>query len=80
MCALLITSHIVPNEMSTPHSEIESMMKESRSFPPAADFAARAHVGSLARYEELYRESVSNPDAFWARLAAEHRIGGRTSL
>jgi acetyl-CoA synthetase len=72
MCALLITSHIVPNEMSTPHSEIESMMKESRSFPPTADFAARAHVGSLACYEELYRESVSNPDAFWARLATEH--------
>ena len=58
--------------MSEKPTEIESMMKESRTFPPPSGFAARSHVSSAARYEELYRESIEHPDAFWGRLAAEH--------
>ncbi|MBO6576594.1 MAG: acetate--CoA ligase [Rhodothermales bacterium] len=41
----------------------------SELFPPAATFADRAHLGSLSAYEEMYRRSVENPDAFWAEQA-----------
>jgi acetyl-CoA synthetase len=57
--------------MTSKHSEIESMMKESRSFPPSLAFSAQSHVASLDRYDELYRESIADPDAFWGRLAGE---------
>ena len=53
-------------------SNIESMMKEIRSFAPSADFSQRARVGTLAEYEKLYRESVEAPDAFWGRMANEN--------
>jgi acetyl-CoA synthetase len=52
--------------------DIESMMKENRSFPPPPAFAARAHVQSLAEYERLYGESIEQPGPFWARLAKEN--------
>ncbi|MFH0907402.1 MAG: acetate--CoA ligase [bacterium] len=51
---------------------IESMQKEERSFPPAPAFSAKACVKSLADYERLYRESIEEPDAFWARQAEEN--------
>jgi len=55
-------------------NEVESMMKEGRSFPPSPEFSARARVSSLARYEELYRESVDHPDTFWAKQADENLV------
>ena len=33
--------------------------------PASAEFVAQAHINE-ARYEAMYAESVSNPDAFWA--------------
>jgi acetyl-CoA synthetase len=53
-------------------SNIESMMKEGRSFEPSSDFSQRARIGSLAEYEKLYRESIDQPEAFWGRQAGEH--------
>ena len=39
------------------------------SFPPAADFAANAHIDAAA-YEKMYAESISDPNAFWGKAAA----------
>ncbi|MCC6572583.1 MAG: acetate--CoA ligase [Planctomycetes bacterium] len=39
--------------------------------PVKAHIAAKAHIRSLAEYQQLYRESVDNPAAFW-RKQAEH--------
>ena len=50
---------------------IESHLVEDRVFPPDAAFAAKARIGSMAEYEALYRESILEPDKFWAREAAE---------
>jgi acetyl-CoA synthetase len=55
-------------------NEVESMMKEGRSFPPSADFSAKARVSSLAQYDAMYRESVEQPDVFWAKQAEEHLV------
>ncbi|MCK5439350.1 MAG: acetate--CoA ligase [Gemmatimonadetes bacterium] len=52
-----------------PH--IDTMLQEERRFPPPTEFAARAHIGSIEEYEQLYRESIDDPETFWTRMAAE---------
>jgi acetyl-CoA synthetase len=56
--------------MSSPAaSNITSVLKESRRFPPPPDFAAHAHIKSLADYEKLWQRARDNPEAFWAEQA-----------
>jgi acetyl-CoA synthetase len=50
---------------------LDSILREKRVFPPPAEFAAQAHVKSLAEYEALYRRSIQDPEKFWAEVAAE---------
>ena len=50
---------------------LESTLRENRVFPPPAEFAAKAHIKSLAEYEEKYRQSVDDPEGFWAEAARE---------
>jgi len=49
---------------------IESHLKETRMFPPPAEFAAQAHIGSSEAYEQMYERSIADPEAFWAEIAA----------
>jgi acetyl-CoA synthetase len=49
----------------------ESLLREDRVFPPQSAFAARAHIGSEAEYEERYARSIADPEGFWAEAAAE---------
>jgi acetyl-CoA synthetase len=55
--------------MADSSSPITSVLKEHRSFPPAAEFARQAHVSSLAQYEQLFRQAKDDPDGFWAEQA-----------
>ena len=48
---------------------IESTLKESRLFPPPADFTEKAHIKSFADYEALYAEAAGDVPAFWAKQA-----------
>ena len=48
---------------------IKSLMSEGRTFPPPADLAASAHVGSLVEYEKRWKASLEEPDAFWLEEA-----------
>ncbi len=50
---------------------ITSVLKETRVFAPSAEFAAKAHVKSLADYERLYQKAQDDPAGFWAEQAAE---------
>jgi acetyl-CoA synthetase len=52
-------------------TNMESLLRENRVFPPPAEFAAKANVKSLAEYEAMYQRSVEQPEAFWADAAAE---------
>ncbi len=54
-----------------PGQNITSVLHENRVFDPPASFRDTAHVSSMEAYEELYRRSVDDPDAFWADLASE---------
>jgi acetyl-CoA synthetase len=50
-------------------NDIESILKETRVFPPPAEFSRNAHVKSLEEYKTLYRRSIEAPEAFWAEQA-----------
>jgi acetyl-CoA synthetase len=50
---------------------ITSVLQETRSFPPSPEFAAKAHIKSIAEYEKLWHEAKDKPDAFWTRYAEE---------
>src|ERR1039458_1555304 len=52
-------------------TNMESLLRENRVFPPPAEFAAKAHVRSLEEYEAMYRRSVEHPEAFWGEAAGE---------
>ena len=51
--------------------ELDSTLRENRVFPPPAEFSATAHIKSLEEYEAMYRESIADPEAFWAKAASE---------
>jgi acetyl-CoA synthetase len=57
--------------MSTPSTNIESVLHEERVFQPPAEFAANARIPSVEEYERLRREAEDAPDEFWARMAGE---------
>jgi acetyl-CoA synthetase len=50
-------------------------MSEAQTAPkgatitPDPDFAAKAHVSSLAQYEQMYKQSIEDPDTFWGDIA-----------
>jgi len=46
-------------------------MREHRVFPPPAEFAGKARIGSLAEYERMYEHSVEEPEEFWAEAALQ---------
>jgi acetyl-CoA synthetase len=52
-------------------SNITSVLKEGRRFPPPADFAAQAHIRSLAEYEQLWQQARDNPEVFWGQQAEQ---------
>ena len=39
-------------------------MTETKIYPPSPEFVAQAHVDK-ARYDEMYAQSVNDPEAFW---------------
>jgi acetyl-CoA synthetase len=53
------------------NQHFSSILNETRVFPPPAEFAAKAHVSGMAAYQELYRRSIQEPEAFWAEIAGE---------
>jgi acetyl-CoA synthetase len=47
--------------------EIEALLQEHRSFAPADEFRAAAHVSDPA----VYAKAAHDPEAFWASFAEE---------
>lgn len=57
--------------MSPATTNIESLQREDRVFPPPPEFSEKAHVKSLAELERLRAEASADPETFWARMAEE---------
>ena len=52
-----------------PGKNIESVLQEDRLFKPERDFSRQAQVSSLTGYRKLYRQSIDDPEGFWAEQA-----------
>jgi len=50
---------------------MQSVLQETRRFPPAGSFSSQAHIQSMQQYSEMYRESIENPEKFWGEKAAD---------
>jgi hypothetical protein len=48
---------------------IDNVMQENRKFPPPAEFAKRARIGSLEEYQRLYARARDHRDEFWREQA-----------
>ena len=55
-------------------STIESVLTESRTFPPPAGFAANANISGMAAYQALCDEAAHDFEGFWARQARERLL------
>jgi acetyl-CoA synthetase len=55
--------------MTTTSQQIESVLQESRVFPPSPAFSAQAHIGNMEAYQRLAAEAEEDPEGYWARQA-----------
>jgi acetyl-CoA synthetase len=55
-------------------STIESVLTETRIFPPSADFERQANVSGMDAYRKLCAEAEKDFEGFWARLAREELL------
>jgi len=51
------------------NQDLDSTLREYRVFPPPEEFSSKAHIQSLAQYEALYKQSIEDPESFWAEAA-----------
>jgi acetyl-CoA synthetase len=56
---------------SVANRDIDSTLRENRVFPPPAEFSARAAIKSLEEYDALYKQSIEDPEEFWAGVAGD---------
>ncbi|MCP9887075.1 acetate--CoA ligase [Cyanobium sp. ATX 6A2] len=52
-----------------PEATIESVLHEGRLFPPPAELATGARIGSMEAYRDLCQWAEADPDGFWGELA-----------
>ncbi len=55
-------------------SSIESVLHETRLFPPPPSFVRNANVSGMATYRAMCDEAERDYEGFWGRLAREHLI------
>ncbi len=44
---------------------MQSLMSETRKFPPPANIQKNAWIKSMDEYQKMWNESINNPDKFW---------------
>ena len=52
-------------------TNIESLLKEQRVFPPAKEFSSQATIKSPEEYEAIRKRAEKDPEGFWAEVASE---------
>jgi acetyl-CoA synthetase len=53
-------------------AQIESVLNETRVFPPSAEMIKQANVSGMAAYQALCNEAERDFEGFWGRLAKEN--------
>ena len=44
--------------MAEAQDTVQSVLQESRQFPPPQAFSSQAHISSMDQYEKMYAESI----------------------
>ena len=55
-------------------STIESVLNETRVFPPSSEFVAQANVSGMEAYRELCAKSEKDYEGFWGALARDNLL------
>ena len=55
-------------------ANIESVLRETRLFPPSAEVVAAANISGEAAYQALLDEAARDYEGFWARLARDYLL------
>ncbi|MGH8729764.1 MAG: AMP-binding protein, partial [Burkholderiales bacterium] len=55
-------------------ADIESVLIETRVFPPSEEMVKQANVSGMAAYEALCGEAAKDFEGFWGKLAKEHLL------
>nr|MBP9654601.1 acetyl-coenzyme A synthetase [Rhodocyclaceae bacterium] len=55
-------------------STIESVLNETRVFPPPPECVAQANVSGMDAYRELYAKSEKDYQGFWGKIARDNLI------
>ncbi len=50
---------------------IDSILQETRSFAPPAEFSKNAHIHSKEEYDKICARAAADPEGFWADIARE---------
>jgi acetyl-CoA synthetase len=53
-------------------SQLESVLHETRVFPPSASFVSQANVSGMDAYRALAEAAQKDHSGYWAKLAREH--------
>ena len=60
---------IIISEAASMSENIQSVLQETRSFPPPADFVKQANISTEAQYQQMYNQAKDDPATFWGELA-----------
>src|SRR2546428_2283329 len=52
-------------------TNIESLLKEQRVFPPDSEFSKHAHIHSLEVCDSISKRAAEDPEGFWAEIASQ---------
>jgi acetyl-CoA synthetase len=55
-------------------ASIESVLSETRVFPPSPAFIKQANISGMDAYRKLVAEAEKDFEGYWARLAKEHLL------
>ena len=59
------------SQQIAPNQNIDSILTETRSFPPPPEFSKNAHIRSEEDYNRLCAKAAADPEAFWSDIARE---------
>ena len=58
--------------MAEDKKTMTSLSLEGRVFDVPKELAEKAHISSMAQYEEMYKRSIEDPKGFWGEMADEN--------
>src|SRR5688572_2879759 len=73
-CLVLPFSETQATMESRMSTGIETVLQETRVFPPAPEFVQQANISGMDAYRKLCAEAERDFEGFWARLAREELL------